>query len=94
MTVFDTKNGIARVTDLTLAIVCVYAGCFLHRCERYSNGQLVYVFVDHEGTVAQLEKEFTDDFTVLAKEFSNATRVVWSCQHQLRQQEYKARERD
>jgi hypothetical protein len=89
----DPKNGsIVRVCDFTLAVLAVYAGLFIDRCERAANGQMLYVFRDESGEIAQLEKEFTDDFTVAAKAFSDATRVVWNCQHQLRQREHRERD--
>jgi hypothetical protein len=93
--VHDSKNGISRLTDFTLAAICVYAGLFLDRCDREVGGGFIYVFIDKNAEAGKLEAEASvSDFQVSAKPFTEALKVVMVCQNRLRfaERDRKARE--
>jgi hypothetical protein len=89
----DSKNGISRLTDFTLASVCVYSGLYLDRVERGVAGAWVYVFVDPQAAAVSLEAEL-DEYTVEARATVEAVKVVMVCQNKLRfaERDRKARE--
>lgn len=88
---YDQKNGISRFDDFVLAAVCVYAGLYLDRVERGEFQTFTYIVLDPHGEAVKLEAEL-NEFSVEAKPFVNALKVVMGCQNKLRRIEREAQE--